>query len=74
MNSVKNEKLQVLREKENKVEQKKVAYQKLTSEDEIVKRAKDKFQLIRIDRIDDINVNSNEIKNLEKKISKKYDK
>ncbi|MEE9429849.1 MAG: hypothetical protein V3V16_02345 [Melioribacteraceae bacterium] len=74
LNSLKNEKLQVLREKENKVEQKRVAYQKLTSEDEIVNRAKDKFQLIRIDRIDDINVNSNEIKNLEKKISKKYGK
>jgi hypothetical protein len=74
LNSLKNEKLQVLREKENKLEQKKVAYQKLTSEDEIVKRAKDKFELIRIDHIDDININSNQIKNLKKMISKKYDK
>ncbi|MCP5061764.1 MAG: hypothetical protein GY936_04770 [Ignavibacteriae bacterium] len=73
LNSFKNELLQELREKENKLEQKRVAYQKLTSEDEIVKRAKDKFELIRIDHLDDININSNQIKNLEKMISKKYD-
>ena len=74
LNSTKNNKLQILREKENKLEQKKVAFQKLTSEDEIVKKAKDKFQLIPSDHIDDININSNEIKNLKKMISKKYDK
>lgn len=73
LNSFKNERIQELREKENKLEQKRVAYQKLTSEDEIVKRAKEKFELIRIDHLDDININSNQIKNLEKMISKKYD-
>jgi len=74
LNSCKNEMMEELREKENKLEQKKVAFQKLTSEDEIVKKAKNKFKLIRIDHIDDIRINSNQIKNLEKMISKKYDK
>jgi len=73
LNAEKNTQLEILREKQNKLEEKKVAYQKLTSEDEIVRKAKEKFNLVRIDHLDEININSNQIKNLEKLIQKKYD-
>ena len=72
-NSQKNKKLEILREKENKLEIKKVEYQKLTSEDEIVSKAKDNFDLVRIDHLDKISVNKNKIENLKKFIAKKYD-
>lgn len=62
-----------MREKENKLEIKKVAYQKLTSEDEVVRKAKEKFELIRIDHLDKISINKNKIDNLKKYIAKKYD-
>lgn len=65
--------LEELREKENKLEIKKVAYQKLTSEDEVVRKAKEKFELIRIDHLDKISINKNKIENLKKYIAKKYD-
>ena len=73
MNAEKNRKLEEFREKENKLEIKKVEYQKLTSEDEIVGRAKNKFDLVRIDHLDKISINKNKIENLKKYISKKYD-
>ncbi len=73
LNAKKNNKLEILREKQNKLEEKKVAYQKLTSEDEIVKKAKEKFNLVRIDHLDKVYINKNQIKNLEKLIQKKYD-
>lgn len=73
MNAKKNNILEELREKENKLEIKKVTYQKLTSEDEIVKKAKEKFDLIRIDHLDKITINKNKISNLKKFIAKKYD-
>lgn len=73
LNAQKNKKLEELREKENKLEISKVEYQKLTSEDEIVGRAKNKFDLVRIDHLDKISINKNKIENLKKFISKKYD-
>ncbi len=73
LNAEKNNKLEIYREKQNKLEQRKVTYQKLTSEDEIVRKAKEKFGLVRIDHLDEININSNQIKNLKKLIQKKYD-
>ena len=73
LNAEKNTHLEELREKENKLEMKKVAYQKLTSEDEVVRKAKEKFELIRIDHLDKISINKNKIENLKKYISKKYD-
>jgi len=73
LNADKNNKLEILREKQNKLEEQKVAYQKLTSEDEIVRKAKEKFNLVRIDHLDKININTNQIKNLEKLIQKKYE-
>ena len=73
MNAQKNKRLEELREKENKLEVKRVEYQKLTSEDEVVKKAKDKFDLIRIDHLDHIAVNKNRIHNIKKFIAKKYD-
>ena len=73
MNAEKNKRLEELREKENKLEVKRVTYQKLTSEDEVVKKAKDKFDLIRIDHLDHIAVNKNRIQNIKKFIAKKYD-
>ena len=73
MNAVKNLSLEELREKENKLEIKKVAYQKLTSEDEVVRKAKQKFELVRIDHLDKITINKNKIENLKKYIAKKYD-
>ncbi len=73
LNAEKNNKLEILREKQNKLEEKKVAYQKLTSEDEIVGKAKEKFNLVRIDHLDKVYINKNQIKNLEKLIQKKYD-
>ena len=65
--------MEELREKENKLEIKKVDYQKLTSEDEVVRKAKDKFDLVRIDHLDKITINKNRIDNLKKYIAKKYD-
>lgn len=73
LNATKNTRLEELREKENKLEIKKVAYQKLTSEDEVVRKAKEKFELIRIDHLDKISINKNKIENLKKYIAKKYD-
>jgi hypothetical protein len=73
LNATKNQILEELREKENKLEISRVEYQKLTSEDEIVKKAKDKFDLVRIDHLDKISINKNKIKNLKKFIAKKYD-
>ena len=73
LNSKKNEKLELLREKENKLEIRKVEYQKLTSEDEIVSKAKQNFDLVRIDHMDKIAINKNKIENLKKFVAKKYD-
>ena len=73
LNAEKNIHLEELHEKENKLETKKVAYQKLTSEDEVVRKAKEKFELIRIDHLDKISINKNKIENLKKYIAKKYD-
>lgn len=73
MNAIKNLSLEELRGKQNKLEIKKVAYQKLTSEDEVVKKAKEKFELVRIDHLDKITINKNKIENLKKYIAKKYD-
>jgi len=73
LNGEKNKFLEELREKENKLEIKRVQYQKLTSEDEVVKKSKEKFNLIRIDHLDKIHVNKNKINNLKKYIAKKYD-
>lgn len=73
MNGHKKNLLEELKEKENRLEIKKVEYQKVTSEDEIVKKAKDKFDLIRIDHLDKISINKNKINNIKKYIAKKYD-
>ncbi|MBK7105819.1 MAG: hypothetical protein IPH62_11105 [Ignavibacteriae bacterium] len=73
MNAFKNLKLEELREKENKLEIKKVELQRLTSEDEVVQKAKDKFALVRIDNLSKISVNKNQIENIKKFISKKYE-
>lgn len=73
MNATKNRFLEELKEKENRLVIKKVEYQKLTSEDEVVRKAKDKFDLIRIDYINNIPINNNRISNLKKYIAKKYD-
>ncbi len=73
MNAEKNKKLEQLIEKQNKLEIRRVEYQKLTSEDEVVSKAKNKFDLIRIEHLDRITVNKNKINNLKKFIAKKYD-
>lgn len=73
LNGVKNKSIEVLREKENKLEIKRVQYQKLTSEDEVVRKSKEKFDLVRIDHLDKIHINKNKINNLKKYIAKKYD-
>ena len=73
LNADKNKILEVLKEKENKLEMRKVEYQKLTSEDEVVSKAKDKFDLVRIDYLDKIQINNNKISNLKKYIAKKYE-
>lgn len=73
LNALKNFKLEQLREKENKLEIKKVELQRLTSEDEVVQKAKDKFALVRIDNLSKISVNKNQIENIKKFISKKYE-
>ncbi|MCB0730499.1 MAG: hypothetical protein KDC88_05645 [Ignavibacteriae bacterium] len=65
--------MEELRGKENTLEIKKVEYQKLTSEDEVVKKAKEKFDFVRIDNLDKININKNKIENLKKLVAKKYD-
>ena len=73
LNAQKNKKLEELREKENKLEIRKVEYKKLTSEDEIVGRAKNKFDLVRIDHLDKISIYKNKIENIKKLIANKYD-
>jgi hypothetical protein len=73
MNAQKNKYFGELRGKENLLEIRKVEYQKLTSEDEVVKKAKEKFNLVRIDRLDKISINKNKINNLKKLVAKKYD-
>ena len=73
LNRHKNQRIEELRSHENKLEIKKVVYQKLTSEDEVVSKAKEKFDLVRIDYMSKISVNRNRVKNIEKLIKKKYD-
>ena len=73
LNALKNKGLEELREKENKLEIKKVEYQIMTSEDEVVRKAKQHFELMRIDNLDKIMVNKNKIENLKKFVAKKYD-
>ena len=73
LNGQKNKFLEEFREKENKLEIKRVQYQKLTSEDEVVRKSKEKFDLVRIGHLDKIHVNKNKINNLKKYIAKKYD-
>lgn len=73
LNAFKNFKLEELREKENKLEIKRVELQRLTSEDEVVQKAKDKFALIRIGNLSKISVNKNQIENIKKFVSKKYE-
>lgn len=73
LNGAKNKSIEVLREKENKLEIKRVQYQKLTSEDEVVRKSKEIFDLVRIDHLDKIHINKNKINNLKKYIAKKYD-
>lgn len=73
LNKVKNQKIELLQGEENKLEIKKVKYQKLTSEDEVVKKAKDKFDLVRIDHMSKITINRNRIENIKTLIKKKYD-
>lgn len=73
LNAKKNYKLEELRGNENKIEIKRVELQRLTSEDEVVNKAKEKFDLIRINNISKISVNKIQINNLKKYISKKYE-
>ncbi|MBK8943764.1 MAG: hypothetical protein IPM32_00700 [Ignavibacteriae bacterium] len=65
--------MEELREKENKLEIKRVELQRLTSEDEVVQKAKDKFALIRIDNLSKISISKNQIENIKKFVSKKYE-
>lgn len=73
LNALKNYRLEELREKENSLQVKKVAYQKLTSEDEIVERAEKKFGLKKMNYLDEININSIQIENISKMVNKKYE-
>lgn len=73
LNKHKNQSIDKLHSIENKLEIKRVLYQKLTSEDEVVKKAKDKFDLIRIDHLSKVAVNKNRIKNIQALVNKKYD-
>ncbi len=73
LNAQKNYKLEELRGNENKIEIKRVELQRLNSEDEVVKKAREKFDLIRIDNLSKISVNKNQINNIKKYISKKYE-
>ncbi|MBI1933554.1 MAG: hypothetical protein HYS24_13560 [Ignavibacteriales bacterium] len=66
-------KLEELREKENKLEIKKVELQRLTSEDEVVQKAKDKFALVRINNLSTISVSKNQIENIKNFVNKKYE-
>jgi hypothetical protein len=45
----------------------------LTSEDVVVGKAKAKFDLVRIEYLDKIQINNNKISNLKKYIAKKYE-
>ncbi|MBK7981478.1 MAG: hypothetical protein IPK06_16020 [Ignavibacteriae bacterium] len=66
-------KLEELREKENKLEIKKVELQRLTSEDEVVQKAKDKFALVRISNLSTISVSKSQIENIKNFVNKKYE-
>ena len=73
LNAEKNLISSVLKEKENQLEQKRVEIQKLTSEDEIVRKAENKFGFERIDFAEELIVNESRIKRVEKIINEKYD-
>lgn len=73
LNALKNLKLEELREKENKLEIKKVELQRLTSEDEVVQKAKDKFALVRINNLSTISVSKSQIENIKNFVNKKYE-
>lgn len=73
LNALKNYRFEELREKENSLQVKKVAYQKLTSEDEIVEKAERKFGLKKMNYLDQININTIQIENISKMVNKKYE-
>ncbi len=73
LNALKNLKLERLREKENKLEVKKVELQRLTSEDEVVQKAKDKFALVRINNLSKISVSKSQVENIKNFVNKKYE-
>ncbi len=65
---------EILHERRNKLEEKQVEVQKLTSEERIIKLASEKLGMIRIHEVvDTIFVNKNEIKQTENIIVGKYE-
>lgn len=74
INKEKIYKQQVLNERKNRIEAKVVEIQKLTSEDRIVKFAQDSLGMVRPnDNLDAIQVSKEQIKQIEKLVSDKYD-
>ena len=74
INKEKIYKQQVLNERKNRIEAKVVEIQKLTSEDRIVKFAKDSLGMIRpSENLDAIQVSKEQLKQIEKLVNDKYD-
>lgn len=74
MKKEKINKIELLNEKQNKIEMKLVEIQKLMSEDRIVEIAKDSLGLILpVESLDELRVSKEQINRIEKLVNEKYD-
>ncbi len=70
----KNAKLEIVKQKQNNIEQRDVDIQRLSSEERITEIAKEKLGLIRATKLPlTRTVNANKIKNMEDLINRQYD-
>lgn len=74
MKNEKINKIELLNEKQNRIEMKLVQIQKLMSEDRIVKIAQDSLGLIRpTENLETLRISKEQIKRIEKFVNEKYD-
>jgi len=73
LNAAKNDKIAILKDKQDILEAKKVELQKLLSEDEIINKASKKLGLIKTNNINKLSINKSKLSLIKNLVDKKYD-
>ncbi|GBD91651.1 hypothetical protein BMS3Abin04_02383 [bacterium BMS3Abin04] len=73
LNALKNDKIAMLKDKQDVLEAKRVELQKLISEDEIIKKAYKKLGLIKTNDINKLTVNKSKLSLIKNLVDKIYD-